>query len=226
MRTPHALVLVLAAGLVAGVFVGGCDEKPVTGAGGNAAATGAPGGSKSMLGKTRDMAKGVVAKEGERQAAAVGAAAAMSGETVAVGTLAFPIPDGWRSVTPGSPMRAAEMRVGEGDSECLVTFSIVGGGAQANLERWKSQMKTMNGEPAPAAVENKTINGMSVITIKMEGVINDAMSGIGTKPDYMLRGAVVDTGERVTTIKMTGPVEAMRQAERGWVTLIAGMQSK
>ncbi len=80
-------------------------------------------------------ASDVAAAEGQRQAQLDGAADAITGggQMVQVGPISFPVPTGWRSVPPASAMRAAEMRVGEGPNELLVTFMIVGGTVQVGF---------------------------------------------------------------------------------------------
>src|SRR5262245_66304732 len=79
-------------------------------------------------------------------------------------------PEGW--VNEGSrPMRAATYRIApaSGDkasAECGVYFfgAGQGGSVEANLERWKSQVKDPDGKVAPAHIANGTIQGIPTST--------------------------------------------------------------
>ncbi|MDX2148152.1 MAG: hypothetical protein SFZ23_11590 [Planctomycetota bacterium] len=210
-----------------GVMVSGCDQQASPGTG-SGTSSGATGGSTSLLGKSRDMAKDVAADAAERQAAVAGAAQGITGGSMAdVGPVSFPVPDGWRSVPPANPMRAAEMRFGEGEGECLVTFSLVRGDVASNIERWRRQVTTLTGEPVAGTQETRTISGKPVTTIELEGVFTDQMTGRSATPDWMVRGAVVELGGgQLAAVKMTGPSSTMRQAAQGWTQLVSGMQSR
>lgn len=152
-----------------------------------------------------------------------------SAETMLIGPLYFKIPSGWKSQKPGNEMRLGELRV-VGQTEdvadlskgCLVTFTRLGGTVEMNVERWKAQVIGADGKPASATTDRFETAGVVVHTVEMTGNYQDGMPG-GAKtarPDWMFRGAVIETPERFTFIRMTGPVEAMTAAKPGWEHLI------
>src|SRR4051812_30444877 len=88
-------------------------------------------------------------------------AAAMYGESA--GGLKWTAPAGWKN-EGARPMRAVTYTVD--GAECAVNFfgSGQGGGVDANIDRWKGQVR--GGEPK---VQKKTIHGVTVTTIDISG---------------------------------------------------------
>src|SRR5256885_11513289 len=74
---------------------------------------------------------------------AIGAPVNTRAETVKVESFTFAVPEGWRSVTPSSPMRKAQLEVARGLEKAEVTFfhfgADQGGSAEDNVARWYGQ---------------------------------------------------------------------------------------
>lgn len=147
------------------------------------------------------------------------------GGKVEVLGLSFAVPENWRSVPPTSPMRLAELKVpdpsGEASKACDVVFSSAGGTVEANIERWRGQVRPASDAPAsePSARE---VAGMKVTTVEFVGTY----AGMGETPpreNYMLRGAIIETPAGLLFIKMTGPAEQMVAARAGFDALLDSM---
>ena len=70
-----------------------------------------------------------------------------------------------------------------------------GRSVEANLDRWKSQF-TQGGKPAVAAVQKKTIHGVSVTAVDLSGtyMASGGMATSATKPqnDYRMLAAIAE----------------------------------
>lgn len=137
---------------------------------------------------------------------------------------------------PEKPMRAATYLVpaAAGDpegAECAV-FANIGGGVQANLDRWVGQFELPGGgDPAEKVKTSKqTINGLAVTTIDLLGTYKGGGVAMGQpsapKTGYRLLGAIVEgqsgPGSEVF-FKMTGPVKTMAAAEKEFQTLLKSL---
>lgn len=144
--------------------------------------------------------------------------------------LKWTAPPGWKD--EGSrPMRAAtyEIAPAPGDKtapECAVYFfgAGLGGGAEANIERWKNQMLDPNGKPAVANVVQRTIHGLKVTTIDSSG----AYTGMGgpmaksksNQAGYRLLGAIVEGPGGNLFIKFTGPSKTVAENHQKFTQMI------
>ena len=126
--------------------------------------------------------------------------AALLAESVA--GLHWTAPAGWKS-GDAKPMRAATYLVD--DAECVVYFfgQGQGGGVQANIDRWKGQFA----QPATAKTGKRTIHGLQVTTVEVEG----AYAGMGgtSKPGYRMLGAIVENPGGNVFLKFTGPAKTI-----------------
>ncbi len=79
---------------------------------------------------------------------------------VKVGAFTFAVPEGWKSVTPSSAMRKAQLEIAQGSDKAEVTFfqfgAGQGGSVAENVARWFAQFpgsddkrKTESARPAP-----------------------------------------------------------------------------
>jgi len=152
-----------------------------------------------------------------------------SAQSMQIGPLNFKIPSGWISQKPGNEMRLGELRVVDKPEDaadltkgCLVTFTRLGGSVEMNIERWKSQVIDADGKPSRAIADKFDTAGVTVHTVEMTGNYQDGMPG-GSKtprPDWTFRGAVIETPERYTFLRMTGPADAMASQKAGWDELL------
>jgi hypothetical protein len=149
--------------------------------------------------------------------------AADAERTVSVLGLSFVLPEGWKRVPPANQMRLAEAVVDDASGDparaCTVVFSTAGGDVPANIARWASQVQDGSGKPSTPTVTTRTAAGLSTTVAEMTGLY----AGMGTaapKPDWTVRGAVIETRQGLLFIKMTGPADAMATTGPGFSSLL------
>jgi len=145
-------------------------------------------------------------------------------EAIKVEGFTFNVPEGWRSVTPASPMRKAQLEIARGPDKAEVAFFHFGadqsGSAADNVARWYAQFPGSEGK---RVTENVQIGAVKITFAMTEGTFNSGMPGGPTTPmeGYALCGAIVETATGNLFIKMTGPnaiVKASTDAFKKMVT--------
>jgi len=149
-----------------------------------------------------------------------------SGAT-ASGDLRFKTPDRWVTEKSSSAMRVAQYKLpkAEGDSEdaSLVLYyfgATQGGTAQANIDRWISQMQQSGGGSSKdkARTDTMTVNGLKVTSVDVSGTYTAEMApGSGTfhnDANYRLRAAVVETPKGNYFVKLVGPAKTVGRWEK------------
>lgn len=133
------------------------------------------------------------------------------------------LPDGWKRNPPANQMRLAEAEVpgpgGDASKSSLVVFSTAGGTVEDNIARWSGQVRDAQGQPVPPKNEKRTVNGLSVTITEMSG----SFAGMGDsapKPNWTLRGAIIEGPEGLLFIKMTGPSDAMAASADAFNALV------
>jgi hypothetical protein len=144
-------------------------------------------------------------------------------------TVKWTAPARWQT-GPERPMRAATYLIpaAPGDTEggeCAV-FANIGGGVQANLDRWVGQFELPGGGDPKEKVKTKkeTINGLAVTTIDLSGTYKGGGVAMGQasapKPGYRLLGAIVEGPGGEVFFKMTGPAKTIAAAEKDFQALL------
>jgi hypothetical protein len=145
-------------------------------------------------------------------------------ETIKVEGFTFNVPEGWRSVTPSSPMRKAQLEIARGPENAEVTFfhfgADQGGNAADNVARWFAQFP---GSEDKRITENVQVGSVKITFAMTEGTFNSGMPGGPTTPmeGYALCGAILETGTGNLFVKMTGPnavVKASTEAFKKMMT--------
>jgi len=151
-------------------------------------------------------------------AAVIGAAAtALVSATPA--TLKFDAPSTWVSKTPSSSMRLAEYTLPkvEGDAEdATVTVfffgATQGGNAQANIDRWVSQMAQPDGKPSKDVAKTMTpttTSGLKLTAVDVSGTfVAEVAPGSAehfNKPGFRQLAVYVDTPGGPYFVKALGP---------------------
>jgi hypothetical protein len=142
---------------------------------------------------------------------------------------------GWQ-VGPERAMRAATYLIpasgGDKDgAECAI-FLNIGGGVQANIDRWIGQFTQSDGSPsaAKARQQRETINGYAVTTVDLTGIYNPGGMAMGLpqpatpRPGYRLLGAIVESAAGEVFFKMTGPEKTMATAQKQFRTLLESIE--
>ncbi|MEY2580064.1 MAG: hypothetical protein QOI49_2888 [Verrucomicrobiota bacterium] len=145
-------------------------------------------------------------------------------ESVKVEAFTFAVPEGWKSVTPSSPMRKAQLEIARGPEKAEVTFfhfgADQGGTAEDNVARWYAQFP---GSEKNRIAEHVQIGSVKVTFAMTEGTFSSGMPGGPTTPmeSYALCGAILESAAGNVFIKMTGPnpvVKASTEAFKKMVT--------
>ena len=151
-------------------------------------------------------------------------AAETRAEPIKVEGFTFNVPEGWRSVTPSSPMRKAQLEIARGPEKAEVTFfhfgADQGGSAADNVTRWFAQFP---GSEDKRITENVQVGQVKITFAMTEGTFNSGMPGGPTTPmeGYALCGAILETGTGNLFVKMTGPnavVKASTDAFKKMIT--------
>ena len=155
------------------------------------------------------------------------------------GELRYKTPEGWVSEKPGSSMRAAQYKLpkAEGDTEdaSLVLYyfgSDQGGSVRDNFDRWISQIQQPDGKSSTdkAKMETLTPNGLKVTMIDVTGTYTAETSpGSGVrlnKPNYRLRGAVVETPKGNYYIKLVGPEKTVNRWNEAFMEYVKSFEFK
>jgi hypothetical protein len=145
-------------------------------------------------------------------------------ETVKVEALSFAVPEGWRSVTPSSPMRKAQLEIARGPDKAEVTFfhfgADQGGTAEDNVARWYAQFP---GSEKQQITDHVQVGPVKITFAMTDGTFSSGMPGGPTQPmeNYALCGAILESASGNVFVKMTGPsavVKASTDAFKKMVT--------
>ena len=146
------------------------------------------------------------------------------GETVKVEELTFQVPDGWKSVTPSSAMRKAQLEVAHGSEKAEVTFfhfgADQGGSAAENVQRWYGQFP---GSEDKRITEHVTVGAIKVTFAMTEGTFSSGMLGGPTTPmeNHALCGAILETPTGNIFVKMTGPNAVVKESTEAFKKMIS-----
>jgi hypothetical protein len=150
--------------------------------------------------------------------------AAAPAEPVRVGAFAFSIPDGWKTVTPSSAMRKAQLEIVQGSEKAEVTFFQFGAGqggtAADNVARWFAQFA---GSEAKRKTDNVQAASVKITYVTTEGTFSSGMPGGPTTPmpGYALCGAILEGADGSVFIKMTGPEVVVKSATEAFKKMVS-----
>ena len=142
-----------------------------------------------------------------------------------------PIPINWIALKPSSSMRIAQYRVpavgSANDAEMVVFFfgQALGGGVQANINRWMSQFSTEDGKPVAPKTERVEVGGLRVTTVELRG---NYSRGVGTgsqgiaKPNQTLLVAIIETPMGNLTFQLHGDHGTVEGHRKSFEAMIRG----
>ena len=145
-------------------------------------------------------------------------------ETVKVEAFTFAVPEGWRSVTPSSPMRKAQLEIARGPEKAEVTFfhfgADQGGTAEENVARWYAQFP---GSEKNRITEHAQVGPVKITFAMTEGTFSSGMPGGPTTPmeGYALCGAILESASGNVFVKMTGPNTVVKVSTEAFKKMIA-----
>ena len=145
-------------------------------------------------------------------------------EPVKVGAFAFPLPAGWKKVTPSSPMRKAQLEITQGADKADVTFfefdAGQGGSAADNVARWFGQFPDSKDKQK---TETAQVGSVKITYVTTEGTFSSGMPGAPTTPmsGYALCGAIMESAGGSVFIKMTGPQAVVKSSTEAFKKMIS-----
>jgi len=157
----------------------------------------------------------------------------------ASGDLHYKVPDGWVTGQPSSKIRVAQFKLpkADGDNEdgelVLYYFGAnQGGTAEANIDRWISQLQQADGSSSKdkAKTESLTVNGLKITTVDVSGKYTAEMApGSGKfydNADYRLRAAVIETAKGNYFLKLVGPAKTVGRWEQSFTDYLKSLEFK
>ncbi|QDV50575.1 hypothetical protein [Gimesia fumaroli] len=128
----------------------------------------------------------------------------------------FHVPVGWKQValTPAQQgMISASFQIPQAGDDVKLTLSSVGGGIDANLQRWKGQFQLPPGE-APLQ-ETIRVDHVDAIWLDLRGTF-DSGPAINSSVASGMRmiGVAIPRSPRDFYLKLTGPREQLLKAEK------------
>jgi hypothetical protein len=145
-------------------------------------------------------------------------------QSVKVEAFTFAVPDEWKSVTPSSPMRKAQLEIARGPEKAEVTFfhfgADQGGSAADNVTRWYAQFP---GSENKRITENVQVGSVKITFAMTEGTFNSGMPGGPTTPmeGYALCGAILESATGNVFVKMTGPNAVVKASTEAFKKMVS-----
>ena len=156
-------------------------------------------------------------------------AAVAPAEPVKVGAFAFTVPEGWKTVTPSSAMRKAQLEIGQGSDKAEVTFfqfgAGQGGSVAENVARWFAQFP---GSEDKRKTETVQAGSVKITYATAEGTFSSGMPGGPTTPmsGYALCGAILESPDGSVFIKMTGPTSVVKSSTEAFKKMVSEAAKK
>jgi hypothetical protein len=143
---------------------------------------------------------------------------------IKAGSFTFTVPDGWKQVTPSSPMRKAQLEIARGPEKAEVTFfhfgADQGGSAADNVARWYGQFP---GSEKNRITENVQAGSVKITFAMTEGTFSSGMPGGPTTPmpGYALCGAILENADGSVFVKMTGPEAVVKASTEAFKKMVS-----
>lgn len=144
------------------------------------------------------------------------------------------VPEAWRSRSPSSSMRIAEYVLpapdgtSAGDSE-LAVFAGIGGSTDDNVNRWYGQFEQPDGTPTAEVARRWEVNGAKGIIatlVDISGTFKGGMGPLAGKviPDFRMIAAIVQAGNTVHHLKLTGSRASVGFWARDFERLVTSLE--
>jgi hypothetical protein len=126
------------------------------------------------------------------------------------GGLSFEIPSTWREI-PDAPMVDSKFVISTEQGDCEMTLTTMGGGLEANLERWVGQIQQEPGdEPEWTTL---SVAGVDSRMVDVRGAFHSNVGpNPGRKENWRLIGIAVPQ-DRDFFVKLLGPREAITELQ-------------
>ena len=163
--------------------------------------------------------------QGNAVAEEAGQAVELSAPLTANG-VSIALPAAWNRLEPRSSMRMLEAGIpgsgGPGEISMYYFGPGGGGGASANIERWKSQVVLDPGGPEPVP-QSRESEGVRRTWIEIEGMVKASTIGsfpTTDQPDFALYGAVIEAPGGPWFLRAVGPASTMREQRQAFLAML------
>ena len=152
------------------------------------------------------------------------------GSRLNLGAVTVVVPEGWQPQPPSSSMRKAQFvlprQAGDAEDAEMVVFYFGTGSAgsvEANLQRWRGQMKGAQGD-----TKKSTVSGMPVTTLDVTGSYASSMRPMmqsgQEKPDYRMIASIIESPAGAYYFKLIGPQKTVGYWQSSFEKFINGAQ--
>ncbi len=157
-----------------------------------------------------------------------GTAEEKKGVEVSLDGMKSTTPGTWVEETPNNKMRFAQFKLprAKGDDRDgeIVIFKGLGGGAQANVQRWKAQFIPPDGKKIDdvAKVEKVKIGSVEGVELDIHGTYKYKAQPFNPNakeellPHYRMVAIYFDGPRDIYQIRMTGPSKTIEQYKKGF----------
>jgi hypothetical protein len=152
--------------------------------------------------------------------------APMTPPATGASTLQWTPPPRWQVAPNTSSMRLATYKIphAAGDSEDAdVSVTQVGGSVDANVDRWVGMFDQAGQKNVKRT--QRVVNGLTVVIVDIQGTYTSGMDQNGTKPNWELLAAIVETPDMPHFFKITGPAKTVGSVRADLDTLVASVKN-
>jgi hypothetical protein len=143
-------------------------------------------------------------------------------------------PAGWTETEPSSALRFAQFDLpgkwSDGAAVQCAFFPAIGGGKDANVDRWLGQFTQKDGSSSKdkAKIAESKRDGLTITRVEVRGAFSDGMQRPPRQTDDgMLLGAIIESEDGANLyIKIAGPREAIEAESANFDTLLTTIRRK
>jgi len=162
----------------------------------------------------------------------------LGGSDMPAPVLKYTVPAGWQEdPNRRTPLRFAQYRLpraaGDNQDAELAVLVGMGGGVEANLERWRKQFTSADGAELPdeaVRVEKFTVGQLRVTLLDVAGRYrSDAMALSGQEAsdtDYRMLAAIVETAGVPWYFKLVGPSATVSEHRDRFLELLRSLHAE
>ncbi|HVS35825.1 MAG TPA: hypothetical protein VMS17_09605 [Gemmataceae bacterium] len=132
-------------------------------------------------------------------------------------------PTDWKKTEPSNQFRWMQFAVpkakGDADDAELVISKGLGGGAEANVARWKNAFKPPTGKSIDdaAKLSDVMIGGIKATYLDVSGTYTVPFAQKpDVRPDYRMLAVYYEGKDNVYTFKLVGPAATVEAAKKGF----------
>ncbi len=185
-------------------------------------------GSKSLLGRARDRAKGLGEQaQGSTEPENGLAITAFDEEYAQAAGFAWDMPEDWRMAVPGTG-RFAEMYIQHRLGNASVSFTKETDSIANIKRRLESTITSTYSSRTKATITKKTVMDFPVTILDLEGTYIDpgAKGTSNGSPFYAIHAAVIELPTTKVLIKLWGPADTVKQSTGKFDAMIEKMYER